>query len=111
MPYINTPYITVHLVVSLPKIPYIHRTPYIYDSSQPCLSNFTNALQQPQAAATAGAEADDAAAQELERSFDKADFRALHVIGQFNLGFILARCVRCLVAMCAVVDQAHTDCV
>lgn len=39
-----------------------------------------------------GAEAEEAAARELERSFDKADFHALRVIGQFNLGFILARC-------------------
>jgi len=31
----NTPYMTVHLVISLPNAPYIHRTYMIYGSSQP----------------------------------------------------------------------------
>ena len=31
---IHTPYMTVYLVISLPKIPYIHRI-YIYGSGQP----------------------------------------------------------------------------
>ena len=34
---------------------------------------------------------DDAAATELERVFNKADFSRMEVIGQFNLGFIVAR--------------------
>jgi len=34
---INTPYMTVFLVISLPKVPYIHRIyiRYIYGSGQP----------------------------------------------------------------------------
>jgi DNA mismatch repair protein PMS2 len=32
-----------------------------------------------------------AATRELERSFNKADFKRMKVLGQFNLGFILAR--------------------
>jgi DNA mismatch repair ATPase MutL len=32
-----------------------------------------------------------AAERELERVFDKADFKRMTIIGQFNLGFILAR--------------------
>lgn len=39
----------------------------------------------------ARAEADAAAERELERVLDKADFTRMEVIGQFNLGFILAR--------------------
>ncbi len=45
------------------------------------------------AAAEAGAapaDADARATAELERSFQRSDFAALRVIGQFNLGFILA---------------------
>jgi DNA mismatch repair ATPase MutL len=36
-------------------------------------------------------EAEEAVTQELERNFEKADFARMRVIGQFNLGFILAR--------------------
>ena len=38
------------------------------------------------------AEAEAAAERELERVFDKSDFGRMVVLGQFNLGFILARC-------------------
>ena len=41
-------------------------------------------------AAVTTPEADAAATAELERVFSKADFGALSVVGQFNLGFILA---------------------
>ena len=41
------------------------------------------------------------AEQELARVFDKADFRRLQVLGQFNLGFILARLGRDLF----IIDQ------
>ncbi len=33
----------------------------------------------------------EAADRELQRAFQKEDFASMHVIGQFNLGFILAR--------------------
>jgi DNA mismatch repair ATPase MutL len=41
--------------------------------------------QQPASGASGAAE------RELERVFDKRDFRNMAIIGQFNLGFILAR--------------------
>ena len=53
-------------------------------------------LQAAAAAAAAapggGLEAEAAAERELERVFKKSDFGRMEVIGQFNLGFILARC-------------------
>lgn len=49
-----------------------------------------------QAAAASGAsgrqESEAAAERELERVFRKSHFREMLVAGQFNLGFILARC-------------------
>lgn len=43
------------------------------------------------AAAAAAAAANSAATAELSRLFDKADFAAMQPLGQFNLGFIIAR--------------------
>jgi hypothetical protein len=40
---IYTPYMTVYLVISLPKIPYIHRI-YIYGSGQPYVCYKRNRL-------------------------------------------------------------------
>lgn len=48
---------------------------------------------------------EDAAACELERVFRKADFRAMRVHGQFNLGFIMASVGRDVF----VVDQHAAD--
>ncbi|KAF5842570.1 hypothetical protein DUNSADRAFT_6420 [Dunaliella salina] len=62
-------------------------------------------LQAASALQPQGAEAEEAAARELERSFDKSDFRALRVIGQFNLGFILARLDRDIF----IIDQHAAD--
>jgi len=62
-------------------------------------------LQAASALQPQGTEAEDAAARELERSFDKSDFRALRVIGQFNLGFILARLDRDIF----IIDQHAAD--
>ena len=42
------------------------------------------------------AEAEAAALRELDRVFDKAQFREMKVVGQFNLGFILTRCASCM---------------
>ncbi|KAK9825372.1 hypothetical protein WJX81_005933 [Elliptochloris bilobata] len=53
----------------------------------------------------AGPEADAAAACELEAVFCKADFARMRVLGQFNLGFILARLGRDLF----IVDQHASD--
>ena len=53
----------------------------------------------------AGPEADAAAARELEAVFRKADFARMRVLGQFNLGFILARLGRDLF----IVDQHASD--
>ncbi|KAI7836307.1 hypothetical protein COHA_009815 [Chlorella ohadii] len=50
-------------------------------------------------------QAEQVAEQELQRVFDKADFRRLEVLGQFNLGFILARLDRDLF----IVDQHASD--
>lgn len=44
-----------------------------------------------------------AAEAELERVFHKADFKRMSVLGQFNLGFILARLGRDVF----IVDQAR----
>jgi len=33
--HINTPYMAVYLVISLLKLPYIHRKCYVYGSGQP----------------------------------------------------------------------------
>ena len=55
--------------------------------------------------AGAGPEADAAAARELEQVFRKADFARMRVLGQFNLGFILAR----LGADLFIVDQHASD--
>jgi DNA mismatch repair ATPase MutL len=43
------------------------------------------------AAAAAAAAANSAATAELSRLFDKADFAVMQPLGQFNLGFIIAR--------------------
>lgn len=52
--------------------------------------------------ARTGDEADEAVAEhELERTFKKADFQRMKVLGQFNLGFIIARLGRDLF----IVDQ------
>ncbi|PRW39172.1 mismatch repair endonuclease PMS2 [Chlorella sorokiniana] len=50
-------------------------------------------------------QAEQVAEQELQRVFDKADFRRLEVLGQFNLGFILARLDRDLF----IIDQHASD--
>ncbi|KAG1669863.1 hypothetical protein FOA52_012451 [Chlamydomonas sp. UWO 241] len=58
------------------------------------------------AAAQASKDEDGAAAErELERVFDKADFSRMHICGQFNLGFILARLGRDLF----IIDQHAAD--
>ncbi|QDZ21121.1 DNA mismatch repair protein PMS1 [Chloropicon primus] len=49
--------------------------------------------------------ADQEAEEELKRVFDKNDFKRMHVIGQFNLGFILARLGRDIF----IVDQHASD--
>ncbi|KAH9542752.1 hypothetical protein CY35_13G024300 [Sphagnum magellanicum] len=46
-----------------------------------------------------------AATRELERSFNKADFKRMKVLGQFNLGFILARLDQDLF----IIDQHASD--
>lgn len=46
-----------------------------------------------------------AATRELERSFDKEDFRRMKVIGQFNLGFIIAKIDEDLF----IIDQHASD--
>jgi DNA mismatch repair ATPase MutL len=43
------------------------------------------------AAAAAAAATNSAATAELSRLFDKADFAVMQPLGQFNLGFIIAR--------------------
>ena len=48
---------------------------------------------------------EDAAASELERVFRKTDFLAMHIHGQFNLGFIIASVGRDVF----VVDQHAAD--
>ncbi|CAI7746171.1 unnamed protein product [Closterium sp. NIES-54] len=48
----------------------------------------------------------EAAARELERRFDKRDFASMAVIGQFNLGFIIAR----LGSDLFIVDQVQHAC-
>ena len=52
-------------------------------------------------AATSGTSAED----ELERIFQKASFCDMHICGQFNLGFILARLGRDLF----IIDQHASD--
>ncbi len=52
-----------------------------------------------------GPEAEAAAARELEQVFRKADFARMRVLGQFNLGFILAR----LGPDLFIVDQHASD--
>ncbi len=42
-------------------------------------------------AASNGANAHQTAEVELERVFNKADFSSMEILGQFNLGFIVAR--------------------
>ena len=53
------------------------------------------------------AAADDnaSAAQELDRVFNQADFPRMHIIGQFNLGFIVARLGQDLF----IIDQHASD--
>ena len=46
-----------------------------------------------------------AAASELERVFEKSQFRQLEILGQFNLGFILARLGNDLF----IIDQHASD--
>eukprot|EP00887_Chlorella_sp_A99_P005158 scaffold40.g5158.t1 len=50
-------------------------------------------------------QAEAVAEHELERVFDKADFRRMEVLGQFNLGFIIAR----LGSDLFIVDQHASD--
>jgi DNA mismatch repair ATPase MutL len=54
------------------------------DDSQPPPDSST---EDPAAAAAANS----AATAELSRLFDKGDFAVMHPLGQFNLGFIIAR--------------------
>ena len=55
---------------------------------------------------TQAADDDNAsAAQELDRVFNQADFPRMHIIGQFNLGFIVARLGRDLF----IIDQHASD--
>ncbi|KAL6769122.1 MLH2 [Auxenochlorella protothecoides x Auxenochlorella symbiontica] len=49
--------------------------------------------------------ADPAAERELERVFDKADFARMQILGQFNLGFIIARLGQDLF----IIDQHASD--
>ena len=46
-----------------------------------------------------------AAAMELERVFEKSQFKELQILGQFNLGFILARLGKDLF----IIDQHASD--
>ncbi len=63
---------------------------------QGALSNPAPCLQGGPPAVAAQADSDEAAApaqsaeRELDRLFNKADFASMVVVGQFNLGFILA---------------------
>lgn len=68
---------------------------------------FQAASLQPgvRAQAATGAEAEAAAERELERVFNKADFARMRVVGQFNLGFILAT----LGSDLFIVDQHASD--
>jgi DNA mismatch repair protein PMS2 len=50
-------------------------------------------------------EREAAAERELERVFDKSEFGDMEVIGQFNLGFILARLGRDVF----IIDQHAAD--
>lgn len=63
------------------------------------------ALPQQGSEPCTGPDADAAAARELEAVFRKADFARMRVLGQFNLGFILARLGRDLF----IVDQHASD--
>lgn len=54
---------------------------------------------------SAGAGRHPPADRELERVFDKADFARMEVLGQFNLGFIIARLGRDLF----IIDQHASD--
>lgn len=51
------------------------------------------------------ADDDASAAQELDRVFNQADFPRMHIIGQFNLGFIVARLGQDLF----IIDQHASD--
>jgi DNA mismatch repair protein PMS2 len=50
-------------------------------------------------------QAGDAVTSELEQNFQKSDFARMEVIGQFNLGFILARLGRDIF----IIDQHAAD--
>lgn len=52
-----------------------------------------------------GESGDKEAEEELKRVFDKKDFRRMHVLGQFNLGFIIARLGRDIF----IIDQHASD--
>ena len=64
-----------------------------------------SSLQAGAAERVGGADADLAATAELERCFKREDFSALRVVGQFNLGFILATLGHDLF----IVDQHASD--
>ena len=51
------------------------------------------------------AEVEGKADAELERIFDKASFRKLEILGQFNLGFVIAR----LDSDLFIIDQHAAD--
>ncbi|KAG0603735.1 hypothetical protein M758_10G116800 [Ceratodon purpureus] len=72
------------------------------------MRGFTAATLEADGVTKGGAEKEAAlvaATKELERSFNKADFKQMKVVGQFNLGFILAKLDQDLF----IVDQHASD--
>ncbi|CAK9200839.1 unnamed protein product [Sphagnum jensenii] len=77
-------------------------------SQMPCSLGFAAATLDADGMDNIGADKEAAlmaATRELERSFNKADFKRMKVLGQFNLGFILARLDQDLF----IIDQHASD--